>query len=1356
MTIRSRDEFQNLLNSLLPDNTTREISPEDMRSVFTDLADSIGSFLAKQEIVSLNFATPDTRTTIAGEDALKQIDLTGRSSVDNSALGYGALQFSYNGERNTAIGSESLKFLSLGHDNVAIGKDTLCATTAGSGNVAVGNFALQKNKRGDFNIAIGCGAGHYVDDNSSFKLYLGSFPDASGDCDTTYDQGKPPLIYGDLLNNQLGIGVKSFHNDTTALQVSGNIIPHESGGSFSLGSGSYTWDAYLNNVYISGELSYPLSWDFNITDGAVAPNLVVSGDTIHISGVSGIKTEFLDLNENKYVFISANPISGWAESNLNAISGDNGLLNSISGYPNGLIYQASGSLASEINEVSGVGGHIDQVSGWSQYNFSAISGFPNGLLYQSSGSLASEINSVSGVGGIIDQVSGYLGDYDQGLIYLVSGWNKGYTDAQVGAAGGYTFWELEGQYGASGIINHADTVIISGCSGVETILDFNENGVTNNYRLNINAAPISGYIDAREAALNTSISTNSNDIDEITDVRLPQISGYPNGLLYLASGSLASEINEVSGVGGQIDSVSGWTYDNLNLLSGVHDGPLWGGRPSGLIFQVSGFLKHYIDNKDLTAGGYNHWKVETIDDYDTTRSSFNVDSKDTVLFSGVDGISISGYEDSSLNTVEISASPISGYFESRLLSVIDDIETNTEVNNSQANSITDLEGNIASTGRTLLKEIDTISGVNGTLKQTSGNLNNTISSLSGYLSNYPEGLIYLVSGWNKNYTDTQVDFNVGEDGYGYWRIGDATEINYQVGSTDKVNAIGKDGISTQVRQDAGVNYLDISASPLSGLMANDLNSISGIGGIIDERIKSAGGDGTFFAWVLSDSVRDSQIQGTDKAKFVGVSGIETFLEVDNDKVLISAHPLSGYLDSRIDGISSQLDCIKGVNCPDSNTECCDNVSGWAQTNLNILSGIAPTVYGPSGLIWSVSGYNKSYTDQQIQGLSLSSDSYSHWRISDGTTIRSIRGLEETQFLGVSGIETQTRTTGASGLTISAGPLSGWANYNFYNELGQTRIRAKQAKNDAVAHANLVSGSLVYEINQVSGYPNGLVYQVSGWTAGELNSISGVGGQIDAVSGWSLENLTQISGFNGIIDQVSGWTGYNLDAISGVDGVIDQDVSAMSGALNNELNLLSGVADNLWNGYPSGLIWQVSGIFNTVSALNLTAGSGLILENDEFRTHGSGTFNKVILSRNSDPSGQIVADSGGPNNIVNSSGYLVTPFYDKRTTLETAITPSAANSGAIFFAGDHPVRSQGSSWSRPVNIEGFLLDDLLAPTSYNNPTSGRLTVMDDQFSTSDVVYVTNRDSYLSISGTLFCVASLVNGEYRPIYHACSGA
>ena len=1355
MTIRSRDEFQNLLNSLLPDNTTREISPEDMRSVFTDLADSIGSFLAKQEIVSLNFASKDTRTTIAGEDALKQIELTGRSSKDNSALGYGALQFSYNGERNTALGSESLKFLSLGNDNVAIGRETLCATTAGSGNVAVGNFGLRKNKRGNFNIAIGHGAGHYVDDNSSFKLYLGSFPDASGSCDIPQISGKPPLIYGDLLKNQLGIGVKSFHNDTTALQVSGDIIPHESGGSFSLGSGSYTWDAYLNNVYISGELSYPLAWNFNVTDGAVAPNLVSSGDTVHISGVSGVKTEFLDLGENKYIFISANPISGWAESNLYSISGDNGLLHSISGHPNGLIYQASGSLASEINSISGVGGQIDQVSGWSQYNFSAISGFPNGLIYQSSGSLAHEINSVSGVGGVIDQVSGYLSNYPDGLIYLVSGWNKNYTDTQVGAAGGYTFWEIEGQHGASGQVEHSNTVVISGVSGVETELHGANPG--NFYNLVINAAPISGYIDAREVAINSLITTNSTDIDEITDVRLPQISGFPNGLLYLASGSLASEINDVSGVGGQIDSVSGWTSYNLNLLSGIHDGPLWEGRPSGLIFQVSGFLKHYIDNKDLTAGGYNHWKVETIDDYDTTRSSSNVDSKDIVLFSGVDGISISGYEDSNLNTIEISAFPLSGVFRTDIGNLNTSIDTINGNINSINSSITNLSSDLQTTGTTLLEEIDLVSGINGTLKQTSGNLNNTISSLSGYLSNYPEGLIYLVSGWNKNYTDTQVDFNVGEDGYGFWRLGDATDINYQIASTDKVNAIGKDGISTEVRQDSDITFLDISAEPLSGLLVGELNSISGIGGIIDKRIEDAGGDGTFFAWILSDSVRESQIQGTDKAKFVGVSGIETFLEVDNDKVLISAHPLSGYLDSRIDGISSQLDCIKGVNCPDSHSECCDNVSGWAQTNLDILSGIPPTVYGPSGLIWSVSGFNRSYTDEQIQGLSLSSDSYSHWRISDGSTIRNIRSLEETQFLGVSGIETQTRTTGASGLTISAGPLSGWAFFNFYNELGQTRLRAKQAKNDAIAHANLASGSLAHEINQVSGYPNGLVYQVSGWTAGELNSISGVDGQIDIVSGWTLESLTQISGFNGIIDQVSGWTEYNLDAISGVDGVIDQDVLALSGALNNELNLLSGIHNGpLWNGHPSGLIWQVSGILDTIPVLNFTAGSGLKLENSEFRTHGSGTFNKVILSRNSDPSGQIVADSGGPNNIVNSSGYLVTPFYDKRTTLETAITPSAANSGAIFFAGDHPVRSQGSSWSRPVNIEGFLVDDLLAPTSYNSPTSGRLTVMDDQFSTSDIVYVTNRDTYLSISGTLFCVAALVNGEYRPIYHACSGA
>ena len=41
MTKRTKTELASQVASLLPDNTTAEISPEDIRSVFTDVGDSL-------------------------------------------------------------------------------------------------------------------------------------------------------------------------------------------------------------------------------------------------------------------------------------------------------------------------------------------------------------------------------------------------------------------------------------------------------------------------------------------------------------------------------------------------------------------------------------------------------------------------------------------------------------------------------------------------------------------------------------------------------------------------------------------------------------------------------------------------------------------------------------------------------------------------------------------------------------------------------------------------------------------------------------------------------------------------------------------------------------------------------------------------------------------------------------------------------------------------------------------------------------------------------------------------------------------------------------------------------------------
>ena len=102
MTIRTKSDYLEYIADILPDNTSRQISPADLRSAFTDLTDSVGVILGDTTLSSKNFASEDTRTTIAGDLALSQISLAGRSSIDNSAFGYKALNINYTGSRNTA------------------------------------------------------------------------------------------------------------------------------------------------------------------------------------------------------------------------------------------------------------------------------------------------------------------------------------------------------------------------------------------------------------------------------------------------------------------------------------------------------------------------------------------------------------------------------------------------------------------------------------------------------------------------------------------------------------------------------------------------------------------------------------------------------------------------------------------------------------------------------------------------------------------------------------------------------------------------------------------------------------------------------------------------------------------------------------------------------------------------------------------------------------------------------------------------------------------------------------------------------------------------------------------------------
>lgn len=257
--IFTKSEYIASINNLLADNSTQQISPQDVRNSFIDLVDSVNNFLIGAEINSANLGSPDTRTTRVGELALDKLSLAGRSSQDNSAVGYYSLGGNYNGYRNTAVGSYAMSCNLYGSDNVALGYVSLSSNVDGSGNVAIGNHTLQSNKNGDFNIAIGHGAGYYIGPNSNYKLYIGAHEVNFDElCEIPANSGTAPLIYGDLKNLAMGVGVKTLHGFGN-LQVSGGISPHQN--SFAdIGHPSYAW----RSIYATSGIGYSDSGNFSL------------------------------------------------------------------------------------------------------------------------------------------------------------------------------------------------------------------------------------------------------------------------------------------------------------------------------------------------------------------------------------------------------------------------------------------------------------------------------------------------------------------------------------------------------------------------------------------------------------------------------------------------------------------------------------------------------------------------------------------------------------------------------------------------------------------------------------------------------------------------------------------------------------------------------------------------------------------------------------------------------------------------------------------------------------------------------------------------------------------------------------
>ena len=842
MASLSRPEFNSFIESTLPDNSSRQISASDLRQSFFNLADSISNFNNDINLNSLNFGTEDSRTTFAGVSSLVRKGTNGFATQDNSAYGYASLQLTYTGLRNTAIGSYALSCASLGSDNVAVGVNALGGLTVGSGNVAVGNYSLLKKKSGNFNIAIGHGAGYVSHADSDFKFNLGVYPEASGDCETTHTFDKSPLLHGDLSSLQLAIAASGFRGDEK-LSVSGNIIPYESGVGFSLGSGEYRWDAYVQDLYVSGNITTqnPV-YSLSLSDGFSAPEVIASNETVFISGVSGIKTDY-DTSSN-LMRVSAHPISGYLLQELNLLSGlapafggDDGLIWNVSGwakqYADGVGISAGAYTHWRVQDESSVGENItDPSTSENTVTFAGVSG--NFTNYRSdtntleisakplSGVLVSFIEETSGnLFNVIGDSGNFIKNNLEGKIQntgvAISGWAnetiKYYANVSGVAVSGwaasvsgyvednfvksipggtYTKWIISDGSTTEDIVN-STTVLFDGISGIDV------NYRTDTQELEISPKPLSGVLQEQITDIikengiidtkllsyvpNTTLTSLTESIfGGVSTLPENSLSGILHGVID-ASGDYLLNLIHSSG-----NAISGWADYNINYED----------YAQGAVGRVSGYAEDYTDFKiqqlnDLSNpdGLYKLWKLKG-----QTGSGPDVKALNSVQFKGVKGITATQSSiDSSNHILEISAEGISGWADSTIY-------------NSGLLVSGILQSILDSSGDALRHKVDASGNALKNIIDASGT---AISGWADYNIFNENGYVGLVSGWA---TET---FNIATPGgsYTHWTISDGTNTDDIIQGDPDVVFAGISGIETHYRGDT--DTLEISARPLSGI-----------------------------------------------------------------------------------------------------------------------------------------------------------------------------------------------------------------------------------------------------------------------------------------------------------------------------------------------------------------------------------------------------------------------------------------------------------------------------------------------------------------------------------------------------------
>ena len=437
---------------------------------------------------------------------------------------------------------------------------------------------------GQFSVFSASGLGSFSQPQASGLAFWGS----SNIVD--YD---PDLIW-DKTNSRMGIGESS---PQYALHVGGQESYSQVYSSGSIVGDSGVLFAGVDPAYSGGRQLEPF----------IRNELNTETGTDGVFALSGLVDQVLLFNTQTEGTVLAGPPSG--------CSSEEGCPEN---YP---VFR--GLVADDIPDLYSV--YVTPISGWASGTIAlgdlAVSGFAR-----------SYVDSQDHTGAAVSgwAVDTFLSGASPEFVYVsgVANWASGNSFTTV--------WDISDEASVSGSVSNADTVYISGVSGVTTSYN-NTNKV-----MTVSAASLSGW------ASGTFLSSVSPDFT------------YVSGIAAYASGEAASSYdwNISDGISAS-DTIVGADTVYVSGISGVVTSynsttNIMQINAAEAISEASGFARAYADAVGGAAGSYLHWTIN-----DGVGNSEDVEQGNQVYVSGISGIDT--FYNTTTNVLEVNAASLSGW-----------------------------------------------------------------------------------------------------------------------------------------------------------------------------------------------------------------------------------------------------------------------------------------------------------------------------------------------------------------------------------------------------------------------------------------------------------------------------------------------------------------------------------------------------------------------------------------------------------------------------------------------------------------------------------------------------------------------